>query len=413
MNVLIVGATGFIGSRLGRALAARGHTVAPGSRKDFDFTRLPDSDALRRAVAGFDVVVNAVGILRERGAQSFDALHVRGPIALFEACVAARVPRAIQISALGAEAGALSGYHRSKFAADEHLLGLPIDGCVVRPSLVYGAGGTSAALFDRLASLPMIPLPGGGQQQVQPVHVDDLIDVLVRLVESRAEIRGIVPVVGPEPLSLREFLLGLRGALGAGTAPVLSIPRALTAFVARIGSILPGALLDPETLGMLERGNVGSPDVVERWLGRKPRAVRDFVDATERESRRRAAALLWIEPLLRLSVAAMWFVAGIVSLGLYPVAESLELLVRIGVPARLAPLLLYGAAAVDIAFGVFTLLPRRPRWVWSAQIAIVLVYTAIITVRLPEVWLEPFGPVAKNLPVLVLLLLLQQLEKRR
>jgi hypothetical protein len=43
----------------------------------------------------------------------------------------------------------------------------------------------------------------------------------------------------------------------------------------------------------------------------------------------------------------------------------------------------------------------------------VLIYTAIISVFLPEMWLEPFGPVAKNVPVLVVLLLLRQLENRR
>ena len=64
------------------------------------------------------------------------------------------------------------------------------------------------------------------------------------------------------------------------------------------------------------------------------------------------------------------------------------------------------ASAVDIAFGILVLLTRRPAWAWSVQIAVVLVYSAIITWRLPALWLEPFGPVAKNLPILALLLLL-------
>jgi hypothetical protein len=69
---------------------------------------------------------------------------------------------------------------------------------------------------------------------------------------------------------------------------------------------------------------------------------------------------------------------------------------------------MYGASAANIAFGILILLPRRPAWLWSAQIAIVLAYTAI-TWRLPALSLEPFGPVAKNLPILALLLPLKQL----
>jgi hypothetical protein len=76
-------------------------------------------------------------------------------------------------------------------------------------------------------------------------------------------------------------------------------------------------------------------------------------------------------------------------------------------------LLLVGAIGTDLAFGAMTLLPWRPRWLWPAQIAVVLTYTLIITWRLPLLWLEPFGPVAKNLPILALLLLLQQLEERK
>jgi len=141
--------------------------------------------------------------------------------------------------------------------------------------------------------------------------------------------------------------------------------------------------------------------------------VAGFVSPARRGSRRTAASLRWLAPLLRLAVASMWLLAGIVALGPYPVQDSLALLRSIGVSAELAPLLLFGSAALDILLGVLTLLPRRPRILWPAQIALVLVYTVIISIALPGLWLEPFGPVAKNIPILALLILLHQLEERR
>src|SRR5262245_37916891 len=119
-----------------------------------------------------------------------------------------------------------------------------------------------------------------------------------------------------------------------------------------------------------------------------------------------------VAPLLRAAVAAMWLIAAVVSVGLYPVADSLALLRSIGIPASLAPVALYGAAALDFAFGVLTLWPRRAPALWTLQIVVVLGYTLIITVKLPHLWLEPFGPVAKNLPILALLLALREIEKR-
>ena len=135
VRVLIVGASGFIGTHLARVCAASGHEVICGSRHpaglsctqhlqiDYAADALPDFIASE--LSGVDVLVNAVGILRPRGRQTFEALHVRGPTALFSAAVAAGVRRIIQISALGADPRALSAYHRSKSEADRALMLTP------------------------------------------------------------------------------------------------------------------------------------------------------------------------------------------------------------------------------------------------------------------------------------------------
>jgi hypothetical protein len=177
-----------------------------------------------------------------------------------------------------------------------------------------------------------------------------------------------------------------------------------------LGDALPAAFLSSETLGMLERGSVGDPGAVTRLLGRPPLPVRAFVDSATRTQARRDAGLGWIVPLLRGSVAFMWLIAGVVSLGPKS-AEGLQLLQQIGTPAAVAPAMLTGAALLDIALGVLTLLPKRIPFLWTAQILLVLGYTAIISLFLPQLWLEPFGPVAKNVPILAALLLLRYLEK--
>ena len=77
-----------------------------------------------------------------------------------------------------------------------------------------------------------------------------------------------------------------------------------------------------------------------------------------------------------------------------------------------APLLLYGAATIDLALGIAVLAWRRRIWLWRLQMAVIAGYMAIITVALPEYWLHPFGPVLKNLPLLALILALHELERR-
>ena len=109
--------------------------------------------------------------------------------------------------------------------------------------------------------------------------------------------------------------------------------------------------------------------------------------------------------------AVVWIVTGVVSAGVYPVADSLALLLRVGVDARFAPLLLYGAAAFDLLLGAGMLVLRRRRALYALQIALMLFYSAVIAWRLPEYWLHPFGPMLKNLPLLAALVLLWVLEE--
>jgi uncharacterized protein YbjT (DUF2867 family)/uncharacterized membrane protein YphA (DoxX/SURF4 family) len=427
MRLLICGASGFIGRHLGRELLRQGHTVValarrprPGARTDYasellrgDMARdLTPEDWLPR-LAGLDAVVNAVGILRERGPQTFERLHVQGPIALFDACARAGVPRVLQISALGADEGARSRYHLSKREADEHLLSLPLDATVVQPSLVYGPGGASATMFTAWASLPWVPLPQSGGQRVQPLHIDDLVHALRALLERRDAGGQRLALVGPHELSLRELLATLREGLRLGPPRWIEVPAPLVRSAVALGSHWPGALADQETLAMMERGNTAPADATTALLGHAPRPVQAFIEPERADIERTHARLAWLLPLLRLSLAAVWIATGVLSFGLYPVADSHALLARVGLTGPMASIALYGAATLDLALGIATLAGRGRPWVWWSQIVLMLGYMALITWALPEFWLHPFGPILKNLPMLAAVALLLALEKPR
>ena len=422
MLILLTGASGFIGRHLAEALAAAGHRVLCAVRRmpahpdprfgyvQADFTHDFHAEDWLPRLKGVDVVINAVGIIREHGAQTFHAIHERAPSALFAACAQAGTGLVIQVSALGADSNAQSRYHLSKRHADDFLRGLPLRSVIVQPSLVFGPGGTSARLFTMLASLPLIPVPGDGGQQVQPVHIDDVVAAVLASLHEPWHRHAQLALVGSEPVSLSGFLASLRTAMGLPRARFFHVPMPLVRTAARVGGALPGTLLDAETLGMLERGNTASADGMTTLLGRAPRAISSFVQ--DAPSARVRAQLDWLLPLLRLSIALVWIVTGIVSLGLYPVEESYALLARVHIEGTLAPLMLYGAALLDLAFGIAIFTMKRRYWLWLAQAAVILFYTIIISFFLPEFWLHPYGPLLKNLPMLAAIWLLLEVEER-
>jgi hypothetical protein len=166
---------------------------------------------------------------------------------------------------------------------------------------------------------------------------------------------------------------------------------------------------------MLMRGNVAPPQPFTALLGRPPHSVEHFVPSTQRRTLRESAVLGLTVPLLRWSLAAVWIWTGVVSAGLYPVEDSLALLARVGAHGVLAWVLLYGAALLDLALGLATLWLAQ-RWrplLWLSQFVLIAAYTLIISLRLPEFWLHPYGPVLKNLPMLAVIALLFLLDDAR
>ena len=422
MRVLLTGATGFIGRAVAQALRQRGHRVVAAVRHpvagdadglQVDFATVPDREWWAERLAGVDAVVNAVGILREQPGQSFRALHTEAPSELFRACAAAGVATVVQVSALGADANARSAYHCSKRAADDALRALPLRGAIVQPSLVYGPGGTSAALFNKLAMAPVLPFPQGGRMRVQPVHLDDLVAGIVRLVEVPPAAVETLVFAGPQAEPMRDYLADLREALGEpGRQWVVPLPAVLFRAGAAAAAHLPGSLLDAETADMLLAGNATDANALPALLQHQPRSPREFVAPSQREAQRRQAALdLWL-PVLRVALALLWLWTAAVSFGLYPVQESYALLARVGLHDAPATLALYGAAFLDLALGVLTLAAparwRRP--VWLAQLALITGYTVLITIFLPGYWLHPYGPITKNLPIVAAIALLWALE---
>jgi uncharacterized protein YbjT (DUF2867 family) len=436
MRILLTGASGFIGQHLLHALLAEGHEVVCAVRKvknskdprlsfiHADFTNDTDKSVWLARLSGIEAVINTVGIFRESGAQTFDKLHVQTPRALFAACAESHdVHMVVQLSALGADDAADTAYHLSKKAADDYLASLPVRAAIVQPSLVYGSDGTSARVFKALASMPFAIRFGDAPQLVQPVHVDDVVAAIVALLRRRLYVdpdgapgartpspgtAQRIPLVGPEALSFTDYLAALRTAMGMKRLRVLRVPGSIAGGLARFGRFLPGGLLDPEALRMLDRGNTGDPGPLLRLLGRPARPVASFV--LDARSERARAKLDWLLPILRISIALVWIVTAIVSAFVYPVADSYELLARTGIPEALRPLMLYGASAFDMALGLGILLLGRRRWLWLAQLGLIGFYTVVIAFKLPEFLVHPYGPLTKNLPMLAAIWLLYQLE---
>ena len=426
-SILVTGASGFIGAHLVSVLLRAGYRVICCGRNEvdlrrrfptcrvveYDFTSPRPSAALDAVLQGASVVINTVGIIQEQEKSTFDAVHRQGPIELFRAASRVGVRRLIHISALGADLQANTSYHLTKRDADDVLKTLPVEWVILQPSLVYGRGGRSYGFFSALAALPVLLMPGRGDQRIQPVHVDDLVAGIVRLVEPDAVSRVTLPVVGPAPVTFRQFMEAIRGWLGLSSGCSVYVPMGLVRFAARAGDVVRSEFVNTETLSMLCRGNTADPSPFASATGVVPRALSDGLPVAGADRTEFVAACVSVlRPLLLFSLAAVWIVSGLVSLLWFPRDMSEAWLLRVGIPEAWTGTTLAAASMLDIVLGIAMLFRRPLRMVLVLQLILIVGFTGILTVGMPELWAHPFGPLLKNGPLFIATVLLWLMARR-
>jgi hypothetical protein len=283
-----------------------------------------------------------------------------------------------------------------------------MDWVVLRPSLIIGRGGQSSALFGALAALPLTPRLGQGRWRVQPIHVDDLIASILRLLHRETPIAARIDVVGPEPMTTDALTASMRRWLGLAPAPVVRLPRWMLATVTRLG-IGP---VTHESLTMLEADNTGEAEALIAATGLVPATLDVALARTPAtDADRLAARLMPLAPVLRWLLALVWLAGGIVPLALTPAGTNFALLARAGLNGTAAITALVAGAVLDLAIGLALL--ARLRRAALAGIGVMLGYTAVIAATMPALWADPFGALVKNAAILGLALAVHVLETDR
>ncbi len=269
----VFGGTGFLGRQIVRGLAKQGYTIKVATRvpERAYFLRTAgnvgqivpfacqysDDASLAAAVRGCDVVVNCVGILFEKGKNSFSKVHTELPRRIAKACASKKVARFIHISALGCEISK-SKYGKSKLAGEYAIAENYKGATILRPSVVFGVEDGFFNLFARMATiLPALPLIGGGVTRFQPVYVGDVADAVIAACAQDSAIGQTYEIGGPEIFTFRQLFEKIKTF--TGRKPMLiSLPWGIAKMQGCLLSILPKPPLTADQVESLKTDNVVS-----------------------------------------------------------------------------------------------------------------------------------------------------------
>jgi NADH dehydrogenase len=225
--VTVFGGSGFIGRYATRTLVKAGYRVRVAVRRphlagevrlagapgwvDIVQANIRNKASVERAVEGADAVVNLVGILFEKGRQSFEAAQRDGAINIAEACAAEGIKRLVHVSAIGADPNAEADYAETKGEAEEGIRELVPEAVILRPSIVFGPEDEFFNRFAAMAShpistvAPFLPAIGGGETKVQPVYAGDVAEAIANAVSREDAAGKTFELGGPRSYSFKEI----------------------------------------------------------------------------------------------------------------------------------------------------------------------------------------------------------------
>jgi len=225
--VTLFGGSGFIGHYAARALVEAGYRVRIAVRRphlagdvrlagppgwvDIAQANVRNRLSVERAIEGADAVVNLVGILYEKGQQSFESAQLGGAQTVAECAAAAGIKRFVQMSAIGANENSESDYARTKALAEQAVRSAIPEAVILRPSIVFGPEDDFFNKFAGMAShpvsniAPFLPAIGGGKTKLQPVYAGDVAEAIAAAV-SRDDVHGkTFELGGPRTYTFNEL----------------------------------------------------------------------------------------------------------------------------------------------------------------------------------------------------------------
>ncbi|MDO6963428.1 SDR family oxidoreductase [Rhizobium alvei] len=426
MHILVLGATGFIGSAVATRLIADGHAVT-GLGRDLarasrlnqninwlkaDLSNLTQASDWTPVLADIDMVINCAGALQDGLRDDLAAVQAMAMIALYAAAKPAGIRRIIQISAETEGAASDTAFLATKRQADDALKASSLEWVILRPSLVIGRnayGGT--ALLRGLAALPFaLPLVHA-DRRVATVALDDVAEAVSRAVSGDIVAGSDYALTGPETMRLSDVVIAHRRWLGLREAPFIALPdsfaRPISAMADLAGWLGWRSPLRSTAMRVMVEGVHATSEVapmpflsLDSTLGRHSSGIQDLW----------FARLYLLKPILILILSLFWLVSGLVPF--FALDQAASHFHPFLSPA-LSTATVVATSLADIALGLLLLYRPTARLALLGQIGLATAYLLGGSLLEPALWLDPIGPYVKVLPAILLTLVtLAILEER-
>ncbi len=268
--VSIIGGNGFVGKYIVNNLLSKGYYVkvisrtASISNKDFTIHKpgqyklvncdIKNFRKLESELEGTNYVINLVGLLVNKKKNSFIDVHKLAVKNVVSICNKLKIKKLIHFSAIGADKNSKSEYSKTKFYGEEEVK-RSNNYCILRPSIIYGDEDNFINFFAKTSKVsPILPLIGGGDNLFQPIWVQDVANITLKILEKNISGK-ILEIGGEEVFSFKKILEIILEELEL-KRKLVKVPFGISKKLAYFLEIMPNPLLTVDQVEMLKKNNV-------------------------------------------------------------------------------------------------------------------------------------------------------------
>jgi uncharacterized protein YbjT (DUF2867 family) len=294
--LLVIGGTGFLGSRVLPIMLDRGYEMKLLTRGSGDWREsnlgqyrkqgikvtvgpFEDDEVLMRAMVDVTAIVNLSGSFRikwQKRDSTFEYVNFELVEKLLALAEEFGVQRYVQVSCLGARDESPSDYLRTKYEGDDLVKKSPLYWTIFRPSYLFGERFPFMETIRPLVTFkPFLPVIGSGLNVIEPVHVVEVANAIVDSIYMKESVGKVVDMVGPTQYSFVDLLLEVRDALGL-SSKVMTIPSQLSGKVFdMVARALPKNSIDLELAQILIADSSGNGELAKSLFGATKVPLRD------------------------------------------------------------------------------------------------------------------------------------------
>ena len=213
-QIVITGSSGFVARNLRKYLSKKNIKLISISRNNFKqfknelkiVSKNYDEKIILPKIQNSNALIHLVGIGKQSIKTDYDMINADLTKHIVNLGKKAKIKKFIFLSGLGVSANTSLGYFISKYKAERSIANSGLDYTIFRPSYIVGKNDLLTKYLKTQIKKGKIIIPGSGTYSIQPIYINDVVEIIFQSALQTKFKNKIIDLVGPDRITFEQYV---------------------------------------------------------------------------------------------------------------------------------------------------------------------------------------------------------------